>query len=126
MSRLVLAAAFLLACSSPPPAEVDGDPGRPVDVIRPDAGDVLADASNPDAGTTSDAGELLSDAGELGAVDAGDAGDEPGDDAGEVVANRMADFRLPDVNTHSATHGTRVSPRDHLGRVTGWYFATAT
>jgi len=38
----------------------------------------------------------------------------------------FADLRLPDVNPASATHGASVSPRDHLGRVSAWYFGHAT
>jgi len=36
------------------------------------------------------------------------------------------DFSLPDVNSTSATYGTDVSPRDHLGEVSGWYFGHGT
>lgn len=36
------------------------------------------------------------------------------------------DFRLRDVNPASATHDQAVSPRDALGRVSGWYFTHTT
>lgn len=36
------------------------------------------------------------------------------------------DFALNDLNPASATFGQAVSPRDHLGRVSAWYFAHAT
>ena len=36
------------------------------------------------------------------------------------------DFALTDVNPGSATHQTVVSPRQHLGRVSAWYFGHAT
>jgi hypothetical protein len=36
------------------------------------------------------------------------------------------DFLLADVNDTSVTYGTDVSPRDHVGRVSAWYFGSAT
>jgi hypothetical protein len=36
------------------------------------------------------------------------------------------DFLLADANPGSATSGQDVSPRDHLGKVTAWYFVAAT
>ena len=38
----------------------------------------------------------------------------------------VADFLLPDVNPTSDTFDQDVSPRDHLGRVSAWYFGSAT
>ena len=37
----------------------------------------------------------------------------------------QAEFRLPDVNSTSETYDTDVSPRDHLGNVSAWYFGAA-
>ena len=37
-----------------------------------------------------------------------------------------ADFSLQDVNESSPTFGMNVSPRDHLEKVSGWYFGHAT
>gem|GEM_PF-3123140 len=37
-----------------------------------------------------------------------------------------SDFRLLDVNTASPTYNTEVSPRDYIGKVSGWYFGRAT
>jgi hypothetical protein len=42
---------------------------------------------------------------------------------GQAVA---PDFSLPDVNSTSSTYGANVSPRDHLGHVSGWYFGHGT
>jgi hypothetical protein len=39
----------------------------------------------------------------------------PGDQA-------VPDFALTDVNPHSASASQTISPRQHLGRVTAWYF----
>jgi fructoselysine-6-P-deglycase FrlB-like protein len=37
----------------------------------------------------------------------------------------QAEFDLPDVNSTSQTYSTDVSPRDHLGNVSAWYFGAA-
>lgn len=37
-----------------------------------------------------------------------------------------SDFSLPDVNPNSATNGTSVSPRNHLGAISCWYFTEST
>jgi hypothetical protein len=52
----------------------------------------------------------------------GGSGPDSGPDPGTLVA----DFLLPDVNPNSATFATDVSPRDHLGSVSVWYFGHAT
>jgi hypothetical protein len=36
------------------------------------------------------------------------------------------DFSLVDANPNSATSGAAVSPRDHAGRLTAWYFTRLT
>ncbi|MHC4340317.1 MAG: hypothetical protein ACYSX0_08925 [Planctomycetota bacterium] len=36
------------------------------------------------------------------------------------------DFALMDVNPNSATFGTAISPRDHVGHLSVWYFGSAT
>lgn len=41
-------------------------------------------------------------------------------------ADAIFDFSLTDVNATSATFDTPVSPRDYLGKVSGWYFGHAT
>ena len=41
-------------------------------------------------------------------------------------ADAIFDFSLTDVNTTSATFDMPVSPRDYLGKVSGWYFGHAT
>jgi hypothetical protein len=45
----------------------------------------------------------------------------PGPGAGPVP-----DFSLKDVNPTSATFDVAVSPRDHLEKVSAWYFGHAT
>lgn len=37
----------------------------------------------------------------------------------------MPDFALVDQNPASPTSGEDVSPRDYLGKVSGWYFGSA-
>ncbi|MAF26909.1 MAG: hypothetical protein QF819_09505 [Gemmatimonadota bacterium] len=41
-------------------------------------------------------------------------------------AHPAPDFALADQNPTSSTAGEAVSPRDHLDRVSGWYFGSAT
>lgn len=50
------------------------------------------------------------------------------DDTAGPTTNGEAvpDFALVDENATSATGGTAVSPRDHLQRVSAWYFSHAT
>lgn len=36
------------------------------------------------------------------------------------------DFSLQDVNPNSATSGQMLSPRQHLGHVSAWYFGHST
>jgi hypothetical protein len=36
------------------------------------------------------------------------------------------DFAIQDVNPNSASHLALVSPRQHLGRISAWYFGHAT
>jgi hypothetical protein len=36
------------------------------------------------------------------------------------------DFSLVDQNPNSASFEQEISPRDHLGKVSGWYFIHAT
>ncbi len=38
----------------------------------------------------------------------------------------MPDFGLEDLNTTSSTYLQIVSPRDHMQKVSGWYFMHAT
>lgn len=46
-------------------------------------------------------------------------------DGGVVMAQVMPDFSLLDASPVSATSGRRVSPRDHLSKISAWYFADA-
>jgi hypothetical protein len=50
----------------------------------------------------------------------------PGSNGPTIDPNAQPDFRLPDVNTASATFGHMVSPRDYLTKVAGFYFGHAT
>lgn len=58
------------------------------------------------------------------AMEGPDGAAYPGE--GEVATSQVADFHLLDVNETSSTFGQRISPRDYLGQVTGWYFGHAT
>ena len=46
--------------------------------------------------------------------------------SGPVPAAAVPDFELLDVNPNSSSYRTSVSPRDHLGHVSVWYFGHAT
>ena len=46
--------------------------------------------------------------------------------AADAIGVQVADFSLLDTNPTSLTYNQRVSPRDTLGQVTGWYFGHAT
>jgi hypothetical protein len=41
------------------------------------------------------------------------------------AASVMPNFRLVDENPNSARHGSKVSPRDYLLQVSGYYFGDA-
>jgi hypothetical protein len=43
-----------------------------------------------------------------------------------VLGPLVPDFLITDENTDSMTAGEEVSPRDHVGRVSAWYFGHAT
>ncbi len=49
---------------------------------------------------------------------------------GESLEDRcllvVPDFQLVDVNTNSDLHDEMISPRDYMGRVSGWYFIHTT
>lgn len=53
-------------------------------------------------------------------------GDGGGDDTPQPSADALPDFSLPDVNPNSPSFNEQVSPRDHLAKVTAWYFGHAT
>lgn len=38
----------------------------------------------------------------------------------------VPDFSLRDHNPNSATYNQQVSPRDYIGRLSAWYFGSAT
>ena len=38
----------------------------------------------------------------------------------------VSDFSLSDINPASSTYEQIISPRDHLGQITGWYLLDAT
>jgi hypothetical protein len=39
-----------------------------------------------------------------------------------VISEEAPDFSLTDVAPESPRFGQQVSPRDYLGKVSGWYF----
>ena len=48
------------------------------------------------------------------------------DNGGTPTTNPVPDFTMTDVNATSSTFDQGVSPRDHLQKVSAWYFGHAT
>ena len=69
---------------------------------------------------------VLALAGALALLGCGGGGDEGGGNPGPVIGQQAPDFSLQDVNENSPTATTMISPRDHLGRISAWYFGHAT
>lgn len=44
----------------------------------------------------------------------------------DPISGQVPDFSVQDVNPNSLTYSQAVSPRQHLGKVSAWYFAHAT
>jgi len=63
-----------------------------------------------------------------GALATGGMGGMPGAGGagGGMIPVLVPDFAILDVNPNSLTSGQLVSPRDHLGRVSAWYFGHST
>ena len=47
-------------------------------------------------------------------------------DAVRPIDGQAPDFSLTDVNPNSATWSRVVSPRQHLGQISAWYFGHST
>ena len=58
------------------------------------------------------------------AIGCGD--DDNGGNGGGPGLGAVPSFEITDVNPNSATWDQSVSPRDHLGRVSAWYFGHST
>jgi hypothetical protein len=54
------------------------------------------------------------------------AGCSGGSTATQTPGDPEPAFQLQDVNENSTTFGTDVSPRNHMGRVSAWYFGRST
>jgi hypothetical protein len=75
------------------------------------------------AGVAGGGGNVGGDGGSGGT--GGDAGGN-GPSSPLEIEGQVPDFSLADVNGSSASSGNDVSPRDHLQKVSGWYFTHAT
>lgn len=87
----------------------------PLDVASFDA-DALEAAAEADAPVV----DVRTFGDALTASDAGEGG------ADAAPSEPMPDFMLVDQNPNSPTHRMSVSPRQRLGAISAWYFATAT
>ena len=99
-----------VACKGSPETDVPDDTGT-LDTDSP--ADTSEDSDGPDqpedTGASGDSSEP------------DDTDTEP-----EAGANALPDFSLLDVNDTSPTASEKVSPRDYLEKVSGWYFTHAT
>jgi hypothetical protein len=86
----------------------------------------IADAGAEDAGSIVDAGSDAREPDDVALVADASAHDAADADAGPSAPFVAPDFTLPDLNPNSTTHRMDVSPRAMRGRVTAWYFGTAT
>jgi hypothetical protein len=53
-------------------------------------------------------------------------GEELTNNPGPTQGQQAPDFSIEDVNPNSATSASQVSPRQHVGRISAWYFGHAT
>jgi hypothetical protein len=83
----------------------------------------MGGATSTAAGGSGGAGTTTGGGG-TGSTAAGGAG--MGGSGGGLMAEAVPDFSLVDMNPASATYGQAVSPHDHLGRVSAWYFGHST
>ncbi len=58
--------------------------------------------------------------------DDGDTGDASASSTGTTGDPLAPDFAIPDQNPASPSQGRDVSPRDHLGHASGWFFMHST
>lgn len=89
------------------------------------AGETGATDSAETAGETADE-TGLAHSGETGGADSGETGEPHTGFEPSVSEDAPPDFELADLNPGSARYGERVSPRDYLEQVSGWYFTHAT
>jgi hypothetical protein len=114
------AAAFALsACSSEAPdggAEGPGGTGMST-ATTPGSSDGVGESTGQGEGST-EATDATTSVNETGSVDETGSSDQGND----VVP----EFALLDLNPTSESFEQPVSPRDHLEKVSGWYFTEAT
>lgn len=113
----------LFACNDPLGSTGADAPlvGRGVDtaVDRPDTGSTDTDTPIDTARDTARDTALVDTA-------AGDSGDTGVSDTGPVRPVLVPDFALADLNPASSRYEETISPRDYIGRVSGYYFVHST
>ncbi|MBD3334825.1 MAG: hypothetical protein GF355_04865 [Candidatus Eisenbacteria bacterium] len=55
-----------------------------------------------------------------------DSGTDSGGGVGPPVGEIPPEFALRDVNPNTATHDSLLSPGDHLGNISAWWFGKGT
>lgn len=123
-----LALAGALGACSPRPAPTDT--GTQDTQSPPSDTAMIADSAVEDT-TVTDVTSAPDSADDVATSDVVRASDVANNDAtsegGEAGAPfSPPDFTLPDLNPNSMTHRMDVSPRAMRGRITAWYFGTAT
>lgn len=124
---MVLRAPWLLLALACAPRSDTGEPSDPVGDGDTDAdtdSDTDADADT-DADSDADA-DADTDTDADADTDTDTDSDTDSDTDTDTSTAMVPDFSLIDENPSSATAGQPVSPRDHLQRVSGWYFTHAS
>ena len=96
-----------------------------------DTADSTPGADDSATGSTDDSGTSAKDDSgtDDSATDDSATDDSATDDSGDDTGPKpwlVPDFALVDLNTSSPTYGHTISPREHKGHVSGWYFIHAT
>ena len=105
-----------LACTDPP-------------LLEPrDTGDSMPSTDDSATGSTNDSGSGSGSGADDSGADDSATDDSATDDSGHDTGPKpwlVPDFALVDLNTSSPTYGHTISPREHKGHVSGWYFIHA-
>lgn len=125
-SLVALAVSSALGACSPRPAPTDtgtqDSQSPPADVAVADSG--AEDTAVTDVVMATDSSDVASsDVASAVDVTSSDVMSEGGEAGAPFVP---PDFTLQDLNPNSMTHRMDVSPRAMRGRITAWYFGTAT
>ena len=116
---------LLLACTDPlGPSGADAPlVSRGVDTAVDLRDTGSSDTDTIDTGRTDTGRDTSRDTAQLDTSETGDTGIV---DTGPVRPVLVPDFALADLNPASTRYGETISPRDYIGRVSGYYFVHST